>query len=339
MTGFWRRFLDLAGAALKKSGKSGPKAEKPRLFRSGMSGRVQWKELLLAFAMAATLWFGISGTENVESQVEVRLEYKGIPKNLLIRGPGLINRVSARVSGPSGQVRAMIGRDYVFTVDLSSLAPGENSLPLAIARTGLFGGLKVIEIIPPEISLLAEVALSKEIPLRPDIRGSLPKSLKAEALLIPETTVLRGPPQEVEKMREIVVPLALGRVTEPGTRDLRAPLPLPAGLEADPASVDAVVSVDWKRKEVALSRAVLAQPSVSSALSVRPARVRIRAALPEGLAEAAEDNTQIRAIVLLPKFVPGAYVLPVQVSLPTGALLLSVEPAEVSVVLGRLDAE
>jgi hypothetical protein len=337
-----RRFLALLGAAsVREKGLSAGKTGglKPFSLLGGMAGRVQWKELFLALAMAATLWFGISGTENVESQVDVRLEYKGIPKNLLIRGPGLINRVSVRVSGPSGQVRAMIGRDYVFTMDLSSLEPGENSLPIAIARTGLFGGLKVIEVIPPEISLLAEVAQSREIPLRPDIRGVLPKDLKAEALLIPEKVSLRGPPQEVAKMQDIVVPLALGRVTEPGTRDLRAPLPLPAGMEAEPASVDAVVSVDWKRKEVTLGRDVQVQPSVSFAYSLRPARVRIRAALPEGLVPAAEGNREIRAVVLLPKFVPGTYSLPVQVSLPAGALLLSVEPADISVVLGRTDGE
>jgi YbbR domain-containing protein len=300
---------------------------------------VQWKALLLAFAMAATLWFGISGTENVESQVDVRLEYRGIPRDLLIRGPDLINRVSVRISGPSGQVRAMSARDYVFTMDLSSLEPGENSLPIPIDRTGLFGGLKVIEVTPPEIRLKAEPVQTREIPLRADIRAVLPPGLTAEALLIPEKVILRGPPQKVKMMEEIVVPLALGRVAEPGSRDLRAPLPVPAGMEAEPASVDAVVSVDWKRREVQVSRALEAQPPVSFPLSFRPAEVRIRAALPEALAAGAADNREIRASVLLPTFASGVYTVPVQISLPPGGLLLQVEPEEISVLVGRTKEE
>jgi YbbR domain-containing protein len=344
MSRYWTKFLSFlnraAGKARIPPSPEGRAGKGQVLFLlGGMAGRVQWKELVLAFAMAVTLWFGISGTENVESQVDVRLEYKGIPKDLLIRGPALINRVSVRVSGPTGQVRAMSGRDYVFTMDLSSLEPGDNALPIAIGRTGLFGGLKVIEVIPPEIRLRADVALSKEVPLRPDIRGTLPEGLEAEALLIPEKVVLRGPPQEVEKTQEIVVPLALGRVTEPGARDLHAPLPLPAGMETEPASVDAVVRVDWKRREVLVSRAVQAQPPVSSAFSLRPAKVRIRAALPEALASAAADNEEIRAVVLLSQFIPGDYILPVQVSLPAGGLLLQVEPAEISVVVKRTEGE
>jgi hypothetical protein len=331
MNRYWTQLLSLLDG----------KAGKAKFFSllSGNAGKLQWKELLLAFAMAVTLWFGISGMENVESQVDVRLEYKGIPKDLLIRSPGLVNRVSVRISGPAGQVRAMSGRDYVFTMDLSSLEPGDNSLPIAITRTGLFGGLKIIEIIPPEIHLRAEVVRSREIPLRPDIRGALAKGLEAEALLIPEKVILRGPPQEVEKMQEIVVPLALGRVTEPGSRDLRAPVPLPVGMEAEPASVDAVVRVDWKRKEVQVSRAVQVHAPVSLALSARPAKVRIQAALPEALASAAADSREIRAFVTLSKFAAGVYVLPVEVSLPAGALLLNVEPLEVSVHVGREEGE
>ncbi|MDR2076127.1 MAG: hypothetical protein LBP61_04240 [Desulfovibrio sp.] len=336
MSRYWTKLLSLLrGAAGKETALSSFAGKDGKAGIRALFGRVRWKEFFLAFAMAATLWFAISGTENVESLVDVRLEYKGIPKDLLIRGPSLINRVSVRISGPAGQVRAMSGRDYVFTMDLSSLEPGENSLPIAIARTGLFGGLKVIEVTPPEIILRAEIVQTREIPLKPDIRGVLPKGLEAEALLIPEKVILRGPPREMEKIEEIVVPLPLGSVTEPGARDLRAPLPLPAGMEAEPASVDAVVSVDWKRKEVRLSRPVQVQPPVSFAFSLRPATVRIQTAIPEGLAAAAADSKEIRAFVLLPKFVPGAYVLPVEVSLPPGALLLSVEPAEVSVVLGR----
>jgi hypothetical protein len=327
----WRNFFSAPG--IRDKAEQGKKFLLPLL--AAWARNVQGKELLLAFAMALTLWFGISGMENVESQVDVRLEYKGIPKDLVIRGPDLVNKVAVRVSGPAGQVRAMIGRDYVFTMDLSSLHPGENALPIAVARSGLFRGLKVIEVTPPEIRLTAETVLTREVPLKADIRGDLPNGLQAEALLIPEKVLLQGIPKEVNAVQEIVVPLALGRVSEPGSRDLRAPLALPAGMEARPASVDAVVRVDWKRQEARLSRTVHVQAPGQIPFSSRPSKVQIRLALPDALIPSAADNKDIRATVTLAKAVPGVHTLPVRIALPTGALLLEVTPEEVSVTVER----
>ncbi len=46
--------------------------------------KLRWREWLLAFVIALAFWYGISGTERVETQVELAVDYKGTPPGLII---------------------------------------------------------------------------------------------------------------------------------------------------------------------------------------------------------------------------------------------------------------
>ena len=295
--------------------------------------KLRWKEFVLALVMAVTLWYGMSGTEIVESQLDVRVDYKGIPKGLTIRGDGLVNKISVRLRGPVGQIRAMSTRDYVFSVDLSSLEKGQNSLPVQVAQSGLFGSLQIIDVTPANIQLDVDTLESKELPLKASLQGGLPEGYKAETEFSPEKVTVSGPSQELGELKEIIVPLHMESVTEAGVREFRVPLSLPTGVEASPSQIVAHVHVDLKRKAVNVTRAVQVDAPAGVGVFLRPARVKISAELPEAAVSGAGDSKEIRAFVSLPEHRLGTYTLPVRVSLPEGARLISIAPEEVEVTL------
>ena len=79
--------------------------------------------------------------------------------------------------------------------------------------------------------------------------------------------------------------------------------------------------------------AVQAEAPRSMGVFLRPAKVKISAALPEAFVAGAGDSKEIRAYVVLPENRYGAYTLPVRVALPEGSRLLSVDPEEVEITL------
>ena len=295
--------------------------------------KVRWKEFAIALVMAVTLWYGMSGTEIVESQVDVRVDYKGVPKDLVIRGNGLVNKISVRLRGPVGQIRAMDTRDFVFAMDLSSLKKGENTLPVQVEQSGLFGSLQVIDATPSTIQLDVDTLEIKEVPLKGNIQDGLPDGYAAEIELTPDKVKVRGPSGDMDALKEILVPLQLGEVTGADAKEFHVQLALPPGSEADPAQITAHVRVDLKRKTVNLTRAVQAEAPRSMGVFLRPAKVKISAALPEAFVAGAGDSKEIRAYVVLPENRYGAYTLPVRVALPEGSRLLSVDPEEVEITL------
>lgn len=295
--------------------------------------KLRWKEFVLALAMAVTLWYGMSGTEIVESSVDVRVDYKGIPKDLIIRGDGLVNKISVRVRGPVGQVRAMSMRDFVYAMDLSTLQKGENVLPIAGSHLSFFGGLQVIEVSPPSITIEVDTVETKEVPLRANLLGSLHGGFQSETDFRPETVTIRGASQEVESIKEVEVSLQMGEVNEPTLREFHVPLVLPPGVEATPAQAFASVRVDHKRKTVQVTRNIEADVPKDMGAFFRPARVKVSVSIPEAHAAGAASNREIRAFVTLPDRRLGTYTIPVRVALPDGALLMGIDPAETSVTL------
>ena len=53
---------------------------------------------LLSLVIATGLWYLVVGRDHVETQVELRVEYRGLPEGLIIR-EGMVNHISVRLRG------------------------------------------------------------------------------------------------------------------------------------------------------------------------------------------------------------------------------------------------
>ncbi len=293
--------------------------------------KLRWRELLLALVMAVALWYSLTGSEKVESLVEVRIDYRGVPSGLIIRD-GLIDKVSVRVRGSVGLLRSIRGNNFPISMDLSSLQKGVNTLVIQ-PDMFRFGGVEVVEVIPPSVRLDVDTVSEKKLPVEADVRGDLPADFVAQVKLTPDVVSVRGPTSLVEPMKNLRLAVPLANGTGPGVQDSRQPLVLPQGVDATPSDIAVQLRVGLKRKTISVTRAVSAHAPASVGLFIRPERVRITLSLPVSQAAGAGENEGIAASVVLPSSDLGSYSLPVHVRLPEDAELVKVEPGSVSVTV------
>lgn len=293
---------------------------------------LRWKELTVAFLMAVVLWYGVSGSEKIESLVEVRVDYRGLPQGLVVRS-GLVNKVSVRVRASAGMLRSLTSRDYAFFMDLSDVHKGENALAVNLAYLPFRSGVEVIEVTPSRIFLDVDTISTKTLPLEAQISEELPGDYVAHASLTPEEIAVTGPSTLLDAMDRLVVHVPVETPAQVGETQFTRLLPLPEGMDANPPEVRVILNIGINRKRVRVTRTVQVEAPPESGIFVRPDKVAIDVAMPESLAAKAASNKEIRAVAHLTWHDFGSYTLPVQVELPPGAEIVEVSPPMVTVTL------
>lgn len=294
--------------------------------------KLRWRELVIAFLLAVGIWYIVTGSEKVVSQIEVRADYRGLPQGLVVRG-GTVSKVSVRVRASVGMLHSISSRDFAFFVDLSPVKKGENILPININQLVLPGGVEVIDVSPSRIYLEVDTAESKSVPLVAEIRGELANDYTAEAKVIPPEVKISGASSQVAGINRLVMPVAVDNTLLPGTTESKRLIPLPEGVDCTPSEATISLHIGIRRKLASVSRPVIVAGPDQLTLSARPDKVQITLAVPDSLAGKVPTNDGIKATVQLENDDDGSYVLPVQVTLPEGIELVKVEPARVVVIV------
>ena len=299
--------------------------------------KLRWRELLIAFLLAVGIWYVVTGSEKVESQIEVRTDYRGLPQGLILRS-GTVSKVSVRVRASVGMLHSVSGRDFACFVDLSAVKKGDNILPISNNQIMLPGGMEVIDVTPSRIYLDVDTLESKTVPLLASIQGDPPGDYTIEARVEPAGTKISGASSQVEGISQLVIPVKVDEPLVPGTTESRRLIPLPDGVDAAPHEAKVTIHVGIRRKLVQVTRPVNVYVPEQFGAAVRPGRATLSLAVPESLVGKMSANDGIKAYVQLERHEPGSYSLPVQAALPEGIELVKVEPANVSVTVEQKSA-
>ncbi|MDR1945887.1 MAG: hypothetical protein LBQ51_01800 [Desulfovibrio sp.] len=288
------------------------------------------KEMFLALVMALTLWYGVSGSEKFESQVEVRVEYRGLPQGLTVSG-GYVGKVAVRLRASAGVLRSVSDRDFSVQMDLSGVREGENVLAVHPAYRPIRGGVEVIDVSPSRIILNVDKLTKRTVPLEAQLQGAVPRDMQVAVSFVPPLVAISGAASVLGDIEKITIPVRVESSLVPGTSESKRALPLPDGVDAEPGEVTVVMQAGEKRRQIAVGRTVLFDAAAAGGRVARPDRVRITIRLPESSAPGAAADRSIRAYVD-PERESVESVLPVQVDLPDGVELVSVDPSRVSLV-------
>jgi YbbR domain-containing protein len=292
----------------------------------------RWREFLIAFLMAIVLWYSVSGSEKVESQADVRVDYRGLPQGFVVRG-GQVPRVTVRLRASAGMLRTLSGRDFAFYMDISDVKKGENLLAINPASLPFGSGVEVIEIMPSRIVLDVDTLDSKNVPLAADITGDLPPDYIAQVSFTPPEVALSGPSTLLAGIEKILVPVQVSDQITVGVSESKRLLPLPNGVDSTPAEIKIVQHIGIKRKLVTVTRTVQVDAPASFGKFIRPDRVTITLAVPDSQAAKVGSNNAIQAFAVLRRAELGSHTLPVQTKVPENSELVSVEPPQVTVTL------
>ncbi len=299
---------------------------------------VHWGYLGIAFFLAVFLWYTVTVRDKVDSWVDVRVEFKGTPNNLVIRD-GLINKVSVQLRAAAGLMRSVSNsRNLSVTLDLSHIVKGMNVLQITPSMLSFPNAFEVMEISPQRIQIVADSIESRSMPLESSFAEALSGDLFVKSLrLSPQAVTVKGPEALINSIRSVKIPVPLGGITRSGSSTIQVAVPVPATVTVEPAQVAVELEVGVRTKTVRLTRGVSAAlPVAGKTVKITPSRVIVNADIPESQAGNADVLGRVLATVAIPQDMQnGTHKLPVNVLLPDQASLSEVSPKEVTVTISN----
>lgn len=295
-----------------------------------------WQYLLLAFAMAASLWFMVSGRGEVEAWVRMPLEMTGMPSDLVIVN-GMTPDIEVRVRAPKGLVRGLSEKMPAYPLELSSLKAGPNVIPVQPSRIPLGGAYEVMEIRPTRLTLKVDKLITKQVPAVPEWSGELATDMTVERTSVrPEVITLTGPKERLDLVHQVPVLIPTPQQDEPGVVEAKGAIALPDGLEAEPAEVDVMLVLGLKTQTVTLQRSVTVAAPDSVTVRGVPRKVALEVEVPESAAENTEFLNSITAVLEIPPAIEaGSHTLRYRISLPEQVWLKTATPAALDVTIRR----
>ena len=297
-----------------------------------------WQYRALALLLAMMCWYVVSGQEKVETWLEVPLEFVNLPQRMEITS-GLVNKLQVRIRGTSNQVRSLSSGRLAYKLDLGKLQVGTNVIPLVPEGMGTTSAVEVVEINPSRLELVADIMVSKSVPVRLDWEG-LPgeDTLFKNATVEPDQVTVTGFASALEKVDE--VPTVRVQVPADGvlTASGRARLMLPGDVRASVSSVSYDLHFGFVTQEIWVKLNIEPVEYDSFSYTVNPTFIRVNLAVPVRLLKDKEWREQLRMVVD-PGDNPalGQSVIKPEPRFPEGVTILESKPEEIEIVVNRND--
>ena len=153
---------------------------------------------VLAIVIAVGLW--VAGHRDVERAVEVPVEFRNIPSDLMVMD-NRVDYVVLRLTGPRTLVSTLDAGDLKLGLDLDGAKPGSVSYPLAPSSFSIPRGVTVARITPPVVHLQLEPVIRRVLPVTVRFVNKPPAGQKiGETSVEPERVSVLGPAEEVRRL-------------------------------------------------------------------------------------------------------------------------------------------
>lgn len=206
---------------------------------------------LVAIAVAALLWFLVSGQQEAQRTMRIPLEYANLPQDLEIRGETPMV-ADVRVRGSAAALGRVTPGELVAVLDLRSARPGRRLFHLGVKDVRSPFGLDVVQVAPSNVSITVEPSATRALAVLPDLEGEpAPGFRVGKVVTLPETVEVIGPASAVGSLTRVVTePVSIAGATtrvretvnagvaDPSVR-LKAPQRITVDVEIVPASAAA----------------------------------------------------------------------------------------------------
>ncbi len=163
-----------------------------------------WQYRVLALLLALVCWYMVSGQEKVETWLEVPLEFVNLPQQMEITS-GLVSKIQVRIRGTSNQVRSLNASRLAYKLDLGKIQPGSNVIPLVPESMAVTSAVEVVEISPTRLDLIADVMVSRSVPVSLDWIGMPGEDMQMRnATVIPDQVTITGFASTLEAVDKIL---------------------------------------------------------------------------------------------------------------------------------------
>lgn len=288
--------------------------------------------LLLAIIISCILWYMVIGRELVDTIVEMRLDYRGIPSDVVVRS-GLENKVRVRVRGPQGLIANLNTKNEAHIVDLSKIKAGMNVVPLHI--TSPHTAFSIIEITPNNLELDVDTIAEKKVPIVVQFSEALSSDITILHTKVSEHSItLRGPESTLATIKEAPVVVELPDKMQDGYTSFTLAPKIPRDVDAIPATIVTSVEFQITTKTVSVVKPILVRGAEGVwDTNIKPEEVVVKVTVPASM-KMDDIRKNMEAYVMLPRFIKeGATRLPVRVQSADSIQVIQTQPKIVTVTL------
>lgn len=286
---------------------------------------------LVSFAFALGIWIFVNkGQKTAERAVEVPVELRNIPSDVIVVNPGP-GRVEIRLAGTPALLSAMDRDRLKVVLDLDRARPGTSTFHLGPDFFDPPRGVRIRRISPSVIDLRLEAIIERSLPVTVRFGGKLPFGYKVGSVKVtPATIKIRGPATEVEGMISVDTQLFdLQDLKEELTRELRLAGPGKLlSISSDRVKVSVSLEEEWITKE--FKTVQIEARDFSGRYRVTPSRVYLRLSGPKRVLvplKVGKDQVYLD----LNGLKPGRHTLKLSLSLPPEVKVEKQKPARFKV--------
>ena len=291
-----------------------------------------WKLKLLAALLAMLLWVVVSAEQETARWVEVPVQVQVRDPRWELLGRSSVSRADVLFVGPGREVVELAIDQPVLQLSVLEVEDSVQSFLLEPQMVRVPGGLAVRarDVRPGEVRLQFRRLASRDVPVRPQVaRGPAPGRALAEPLQVrPATVRVRGPVGQIERLRDVpTVALDLSNEDSTFRRMVRLDRERLGGLRLETGFAEVSGRVEPLVERVLPDRPVL----LPAGLQAQPATVDVRLRGTRGLLAAlALDTLRLEVTAAeVPDSIPaGGVMVPLRVrGLPRGVSAATTPPA------------
>lgn len=301
--------------------------KKPRLF--------QLLTLIVSVLAAMAMWYVVSVHDRLEAQLEVNIDYYGIPANLVVT-KGLVRKVIVRLRGPETLLKSIPGDKLTQSINLSHIKKGVNIVPLGsdYHLGPNFRAFELIDIQPPKIVLNVDTLSEKRVPLLTVMDSPLKGGgLTVENVTVsPATVIIKGPEEEIAKISNLPLTIMLDPKSTGCTVTQTIMIDTPSLVTSTPASAQVSYAITSGRTVLSRTCKIGVAGDDTHNFVLKPAEINILVEVPEAYAKNAKYLSQLEVSVTPPALEPGqSDRVKLRFRLPEGMILLNKISEEVQI--------
>lgn len=283
---------------------------------------------VLALVIALGLW--LAGHRDIERAVEVPVEFRHIPSDLMVMDTR-VDYVVLRLNGPRTLVSTIDSDDLKLSLDLAEARSGPASYPLSPNSFSVPRGVTVARITPPVIHLRLEPVMKKALPVNVRFSSKPPPGYKiAQTAVQPETVSVQGPAEEVGRLTAAeTVPVELD--AKPGVSKRKARLSAsgkPFSFTPDQVEVSVTLEIDSIERE--FGRVGAQARDFAGTYSVTPRSVYLKLSGPRNVLGTLQLDAN-HVYLDLKGLATGEHILTLNYNLPPGVKVVEQKPDRLKV--------
>ncbi len=293
---------------------------------------------LFSLLFALGLWLFVNaGQKAAEKSLEVPVEFRNIPSDLMVANSGL-GQIELRVMGPPALL-STLDPDYLKVVlDLDGARAGTSTFRLSADFFNPPRGVRITRISPSVINLKIETVAVRPLPVTVRLGAKPPFGYKvARVDVSPDTVKVRGPANEVNRMTSVeTVPVELEGAKGQVTREVRlSSADQTLSFSPDRVTVSVVLEEELMTRE--FSRVDVKAKDFAGKYSVSPRQAQLRLSGPKRIVNQLQLGPE-QVYLNLKGLSPGSHALPLSFNLPREVKVLEQKPERFKVIISNPEA-